>query len=326
MPATPRKRARACARAGPRICAALLTLLPGIPAFAYEVDSFDARAAAYVDDAACLECHEEYAASTTVHRDLEEFETAAVVTRGCQSCHGPGSLHVESNDPDDIRNPATADPVVANRACLQCHRADDVGAFEMSLHAAADVSCVSCHDIHGPQRGALLRSSQPDLCVSCHQDQRASMYLPSHHPVREGRMTCTDCHDPHGSTPSAASAGRPNDLCLSCHARHAGPFIFEHSPVIEDCTICHAPHGSVANALLVQNEPFLCLQCHQAHFHATIPGIDGEFTSLDGYSAVSTHDASKRGFLTKCTQCHTEIHGSDLPSQSISGQGAALTR
>ena len=140
-------------------------------------------------------------------------------------------------------------------------------------------------------------------------------------------MNCSDCHDPHGADLHGVEIGdRPNDLCLSCHAQHQGPFIFEHSPVVEDCSICHTPHGAVANNLLVQNEPFLCLQCHQMHFHTTIPGIDGEFTSLDGYGGLSTRDGSKRAMLTKCTQCHTEVHGSDLPSQSISGEGRALTR
>jgi hypothetical protein len=34
----------------------------------------------------------------------------------------------------------------------------------------------------------------------------------------------------------------------------------------------------------------------------------------------------KKAMLTKCTQCHSEIHGSDLSSQSITGGGKALTR
>ena len=140
-------------------------------------------------------------------------------------------------------------------------------------------------------------------------------------------MVCADCHDPHSDRFQHTVAGdRGTDLCFTCHAKHEGPFIYEHTPVVEDCGICHTPHGSVANNLLKQNEPFLCLQCHQTHFHATIPGIEGDFTSLDGYSGTSSRDASKQAFLTKCTQCHTEVHGSDLPSQSISGQGTGLTR
>jgi predicted CXXCH cytochrome family protein len=107
-----------------------------------------------------------------------------------------------------------------------------------------------------------------------------------------------------------------------------GPFIYEHPPVTEDCMICHTPHGSVANSLLKQGEPALCLNCHSMHFHAGIVGVDGEFDTPQApeRGGFSTPDAWKRVMLTKCTQCHSEIHGSDLPSQSISGQGRSLTR
>jgi mono/diheme cytochrome c family protein len=84
----------------------------------------------------------------------------------------------------------------------------------------------------------------------------------------------------------------------------------------------------VADNLLKQQEPTLCLNCHSMHFHAGVVGVDGEFDTPQApdRGGVSTPDAWKRVMLTKCTQCHTEIHGSDLPSQSISGQGRALTR
>lgn len=310
-----RKEPRPRARAGPW-AAAVIAL--AVPAAALAAPWEDAPAgASYVGEAACLECHED--------RAMSGFHTGSGVERSCEACHGPGSVHVESGVAADILGPSTEDPVRARNACLSCH-ASGMHAFEASMHGAGEVSCSDCHSVHGEARTALLTVEGPELCLSCHQDVRAALSMPSHHPVREGGVGCTDCHDPHQDLEAALDGGRTNDLCFRCHSAMEGPFIFEHSPVIEDCGICHVPHGAVANNLLRQNEPFLCLQCHQAHFHATIPGIDAEFTSLDGYGGMSTHDASKRGFLTKCTQCHSEVHGSDLPSQSVSGQGRALTR
>ena len=92
--------------------------------------------------------------------------------------------------------------------------------------------------------------------------------------------------------------------------------------------ICHSPHGTVADNLLKQNEPALCLSCHPMHFHATIEGWDGDFTvPLDpSRNGTSTSEGWKIGMLTKCTQCHTSVHGSDLPSQATSTGGAGLTR
>jgi hypothetical protein len=31
-------------------------------------------------------------------------------------------------------------------------------------------------------------------------------------------------------------------------------------------------------------------------------------------------------FGTKCTQCHQPVHGTDLPSQSLTSRGKSLTR
>ena len=107
-----------------------------------------------------------------------------------------------------------------------------------------------------------------------------------------------------------------------------GPFVYEHAPANEDCSICHSPHGTVADNLLTQTEPALCLNCHPMHFHASIEGMDGAFTvplnsARDG---ISSPDGWKKGMLTKCTQCHTMIHGTDLPSQSTTTSGNSLTR
>lgn len=92
--------------------------------------------------------------------------------------------------------------------------------------------------------------------------------------------------------------------------------------------LCHSPHGTVADNLLTQTEPVLCLNCHAMHFHAAIEGWDGDFTNPQApeRAGTTTADGWKVGMLTKCTQCHTEIHGSDLPSQTISTSGNALTR
>jgi len=45
-----------------------------------------------------------------------------------------------------------------------------------------------------------------------------------------------------------------------------------------------------------------------------------------GWSNESHSDSFKRSMLTKCSQCHMSVHGTDLPSQSIPGQGRALNR
>jgi DmsE family decaheme c-type cytochrome len=296
-------------------------------------------AGSFVGAETCLECHEDQGAKVahTVHGRLAGFQYPGE-GRGCEACHGPGGAHVDSGDPADIGRFAPDAGGAASAPCLACHRTGHTVDWDLSAHADADVSCLACHSLHGDDaRPALLVEGQPGLCQGCHLEQKAQFQMPSHHPLREGFMVCTDCHDPHGDVFAATLAGETGrDQCLTCHAQYMGPFIFEHSPVEEDCTICHNPHGAVANNLLNQNEPFLCLQCHQPHFHAGLAAIEGDYTAGPGavedfpaygeLAGTSHFDSFKRVMLTKCSQCHQSIHGTDLPSESIPGQGRALNR
>jgi DmsE family decaheme c-type cytochrome len=134
---------------------------------------------------------------------------------------------------------------------------------------------------------------------------RAEFSLPSHHPVPEKRIFCTDCHDPHGTiSDKMLRKTTIKETCTQCHAEKEGPFVFEHADITENCSSCHSPHGSVNNNLLNVQVPFLCLQCHAGHR-----------TSSD------TAQLERKGaFYIRCTDCHSQIHGSDLPSASGRGR------
>jgi len=273
----------------------------------------------FAGDAACADCHEVGASfqksfHSTYFKQGDEFR--------CEACHGSGQQHVEEGDPAMIAGPGNA--MKLDKNCLACHNTAFHGLKEQHV-VEFGVGCGDCHTIHQPAyKGSLEKD---DLCLDCHMEIKAKMNLPSHHPVREGKMACTDCHAFDGS--EAMLAERINEDCLECHAHYKGPFVFEHDPVAEDCGICHDPHGSVANNLLKANEPFICLQCHQMHFHTAVPGYEGSFTPPNHTERgpyTSTLTGGKSGFLTKCTQCHTQVHGSDLPSEAISAYGRALTR
>jgi DmsE family decaheme c-type cytochrome len=288
-----------------------------------------------VSDETCYGCHNmKEPFKKSIHGRIATFETVGI-EKGCESCHGLGSMHAETGDPAKIlsfkENRLTSDQ--KSELCLQCHTQMN---WRSSEHPNQDVSCTDCHSIHNPKAGKLLAKPEPSLCFACHQNIQAKIMLPNHHPIWEEqktgrkRMVCSDCHEPHGSAVRGLKTDeRLNDLCLKCHARYQGPFVFEHDPVEEDCCICHEPHGSVADNLLKQNEPFLCLQCHQFHFHAGKMGYEGTINptgTLNYTTITSTSHSWKSAWTTKCTQCHTQIHGSDSPSQSVPGRGEALTR
>ena len=288
-------------------------------------------------------CHENLVTSwsASTHGRLAEWEVLGGET-GCVTCHGDGTAHVDSGgEAGEIRGLGDDEfREDVSDVCMTCHRSGALHDWQGSTHEMNGVGCTDCHNPH-----ALERKGDPKMCWSCHTDVQAQFQYPSHHPLREGHMSCASCHTPHGGSIGLIKHDeRPAELCLTCHTQYSGPFLFEHEPVSEGCDGCHAPHGAVANNLLVQNEPFLCLQCHEMHFHAGLeaeedltvdvprydPTFDPDNDTRDlfpgGVPNPSGPSGYRRAFTTKCSQCHTKVHGSDLPSQTVPSLGRGLMR
>jgi DmsE family decaheme c-type cytochrome len=253
------------------------------------------------------------------HDEVQGHERISEYHRGCESCHGAGSLHADSEEPEQIRYPSNAD-------CLVCH----VPGYDTHLqwgtgdHSRADLFCSDCHNPHATTRQHLRpgpASAFPDmdaaskLCVSCHRDKAAAQTLPSHHPVAEGALSCLSCHDPHED--SRTQAGDANHVCKSCHQDLIGPWIYEHPPVVEACSLCHDPHGAPSDNLLATMQPAICLSCHPVndlwHHDVSGTGLIGNRTisqdrPTDPGQQISAAEAGT--FLRRCTDCHGAIHGS----------------
>lgn len=295
----------------------------------------------YVGSESCKDCHEEKFKVKDFHARIKEFEVPAMKL-GCEGCHGAGSLHA-SGQTEKIINFKNKLDYDYSKICVSCHQSIS---YVSSAHYRQNIDCTACHKMHGESKGKLLKDNETALCSFCHQDVKSKFYYTSHHPIKEEKFSCSACHDVHNDSKMLLKGeGEKNELCLSCHRKYQGPFVFEHAPVVEDCLTCHDAHGSIANNLLKQNEPFVCLQCHEAHFHAlrTSGTFDVKMKGvLDPYQTNGTINNTnvapnqvtikgtdhgyQKAFLTKCTQCHKAVHGSDLPSQGTTSQGKNLTR
>jgi DmsE family decaheme c-type cytochrome len=137
----------------------------------------------------------------------------------------------------------------------------------------------------------------------------------SHHPVPEHKMACVDCHEPHGTTQESLLLGQTvKAMCTRCHMEFQGPFVFEHADVTETCTNCHQAHGSPNDPLLTAAQPFLCMQCHAGHLGRGTRSAQG---------TLSTQEM-KAALYSRCTDCHSSIHGTDIPSGH--GRGSFIAR
>ena len=262
----------------------------------------------------CKGCHEaQWTAFQKSPHYRAEMDAAVVGGQaGCESCHGPGSLHVEAGGDKSnpgfasIRNFKTMKADEASATCAGCHKSGGQFHWNQSAHARNDVSCVKCHSIHHAKSegaGPMLTASDVNqLCITCHKDKRTAMARSGHMPLREGAMNCADCHNPHGApSKNMIRAATTNDLCYTCHADKRGPLLWEHAPVREDCLNCHQPHGSNNDKVLAGKRPFLCQRCHVATRHPA--------TLYDNPDLVTN-----RLFNRSCTNCHSQVHGSNHPS------------
>ena len=292
--------------------ALLLLLLPAVSSA--EEPPPGAPGATYVGADKCQKCHDEIwePFQLNTHYQAQVDGDPAGPVLGCESCHGPGSLHVEADGDEEDPKFATLhvfrkmEPHEAAAVCQRCHKSGVQFYWEQSAHARNDVACQNCHSIHNAKSAggkALLAESRPTLiCLKCHQEKRSEISRTAHMPVQEGAMDCTSCHNPHGSSgPHMIKATSNNELCTSCHMDKRGPMLWEHPPVRENCVNCHMPHGSNNDKVLAAKRPFLCQRCHIATRHPS--------TLYDRPDLVSN-----RLFNRSCTNCHTQIHGSNHPS------------
>lgn len=274
----------------------------------------ESTAATYVGSETCAGCHDEVATALgkTPHGS-QLFGKLGV--HGCETCHGPGSKHVEdptveANQPRIDNKPAAAQTAI----CRTCHDGGEQFLWDGSRHAQRGLACESCHSVHSfkSPKAQLKAASAAEQCFACHQTVRAETWKTSHHPIREGKISCADCHNPHGSeAPKMVRAASVNDLCYQCHTEKRGPFLWEHPPVRENCMNCHTPHGSNHLKLQKTSVPYLCQQCHSNTRH---PG-----TLYDATTLADQSRASNRIFNRACLDCHAAVHGSNHPSSPYLG-------
>ena len=167
--------------------------------------------AQYTRDGAdgCLRCHagESMAVmSETAHGD-ENDPHAPSAKQGCESCHGPGSLHVSrarggAGSPPLLRFRQDGDPLTEQTsACLSCH-AEDMGevegmAWNGSLHDTGRITCSTCHTLHTAGNPMAEREPQQSNCARCHEEQIADHNRFENRGIVFDRLACHDCHDVH---------------------------------------------------------------------------------------------------------------------------------
>ncbi len=179
--------------------------------------------AKYVGIDTCASCHDkqykEYKLSTHYRAFVKDDTTGA---EGCETCHGPGSIHVDNGGgKGSIINPKR-DP----ETCFTCHT-DKKMQFRLPYHhpvLEGKMTCTDCHDPHGIDVRPWTATSENgvnEVCFKCHTDKRGP-WVYAHDALKDG---CTTCHQVHGTVNDKMLIARDYNLCLRCHATSTYPVV-----------------------------------------------------------------------------------------------------
>ena len=171
------------------------------------------------------------------------------VNVSCQSCHGPGSRHVQAPARGQLADLKTPHKQV--EVCAACHsRRSELSALPVPGQPHLD------HYLPSLLREGLYHADgqQLDEVFVVGSYRQSKMY-------RMG-VSCTNCHDPHSAKPRLQS----NALCLQCHQAPANPAFPSAAGAYDtpqhhhhaagspgaQCTACHMP---AKNYMVVQPRP-----------------------------------------------------------------------
>jgi len=282
---------------------------------------------------ACKACHKDLASgwAANPHAKTLAAEGLPDSLKGCEVCHGPGSLHVAEPTKAKLASLQNAPLKGVAQICGKCHFEGGPGAvvgktmqpkyWRRSEHNQGGVSCLACHTVHLQSPG-LLTKRAPELCVGCHQDVAKNGGY-QHAPVAGG--ACLSCHDPHGTNSRHQLVSDLPKVCLSCHSAAVAKFGAAHHGYdvsASNCTECHAAHSRRKSDKLLKTTrhgPFKAGQCETCHEAGSLDLVKPErelCTSCHSKDLAaapadgsSVHAPVQEGM---CTVCHSP-HASDAP-------------
>lgn len=244
--------------------------------------------------AICAKCHSDGKLMDWTHG---EHALADVGCADCHTMHGDGAVagNLKKSDPE---------------LCFDCHQ-EQMAKANFPSHHPVKEGKMKCSDCHNPHGALETEEEARDLCLECHAKHQGPFVF-EHAPVEED---CNICHDPHGTVANNLLQQNEPFLCLQCHESH---FHAARVGGTNDVGDTFSFDGNGLAALQVSNPAAYAdivtdgTPMTPKEANAAYPGLGLVVPFTNKFGA----DGWSRAFLTKCTTCHSVVHGSDLPSQT----------
>lgn len=200
----------------------------------------------------CLSCHNGHMDGLSIAKD--RYQKPYPIGIGCEACHGPGYLHSQQCEGEDIElpsenaltivNPPKLSPQRRNDVCLQCH----VEGVAWALRGDNSWFDFRPGMLLEEHRSVYVRSTEDEhsfiVANSGLRLYKSRCFNGSH-----GNMACDLCHDSHGMLQiEKVMFNRQN--CLRCHPIEGVPkraSRFDESR--ENCIRCHMNQTGTDNTL-----------------------------------------------------------------------------
>lgn len=191
----------------------------------------------------------------------------------CETCHGPGALHVQEmqtkkgrvlgpNEVDtSIVNPAKLSPRLADDLCRECHQAGDAeviypGKTVMDYRPGTPLTetmVIVKRPIKPEQREEANRlETNPPIRGSLEQPlwwKNSTLELSQCYQASHGRLTCSTCHSIHHAPLPENKEAAYRAACLTCHKESSctlKPDDSKRLAIKDDCIDCHMEKRPVA--------------------------------------------------------------------------------
>jgi hypothetical protein len=204
--------------------------------------------------ASCLTCHVGRLRPTDAASNRYLSPPFAELAIGCESCHGPGALHVKKHAAADNHalppqaHDNSIDTSIVNPKHLDSQLADDTCAYCHELGQARVLIPGKSFQDYRPGL-PLLRTQatfKSKLLLGWNAEEWADeMATSACYRFSKGALRCSTCHDPH-FTPTADQAPEfYRSKCLACHQSSSCTLPLsqrQHTqPIADNCVSCHMP-------------------------------------------------------------------------------------